>query len=185
MARISDMSLVRRSRAGDPSAFAELVRRHAGSVVALIRFHVKDPYAAEDLFQEALLQAWKGLPLLRSPDRFRAWLLQVARNRVSDFFRSSKRQEQPAEEDQIEIAFNRFGRAAKERRDKTDEVVDALQTLSQAERDTAKLFYLEGLSIAEIAKRDCRPEGTIKRRLFSARQHLREALGVKRKEKRK
>jgi len=59
------------------------------------------------------------------------------------------------------------------------EVIDSFERVPQAEREVAGLFYLKGLTIREIAKRIRRPEGTVKRRLYHARQHLRRILDVK------
>jgi hypothetical protein len=56
--------------------------------------------------------------------------------------------------------------------------VDTLSEIPSTEREVVKRFYLEGFTIAEIAARHRRPEGTVKRQLFQARNHLRQALGI-------
>jgi RNA polymerase sigma-70 factor (ECF subfamily) len=58
------------------------------------------------------------------------------------------------------------------------EAVSALEELPSDKRQAARLFYLKGLTISEIAKRTRSPEGTVKRRLFEARRHMRKALGI-------
>ena len=176
----SDATLVRRSVAGDRDAFVQLVCRHERPLAALIRRHIGERHHAEDVLQETLLKAWAGLPQLRDPRKVRAWLLQVARNRCRDFYKSSQRRHRPTDDRELESKINRFGRAAARNPSDAVEVADALSRIPAAEREAARLFYLNGLTISDIAERTRCPEGTIKRRLCHARRHLREAMGVAR-----
>lgn len=178
MPKPSDATLIRRSLAGDKEAFVELVKHYEQPLAALIRYQIGDLHHAEDVLQETLFQAWAGLYRLRDPSKFRAWLLQVARNRCRDFEKSPQRRNRPTEERKLVALLNRFGRAIAKADSKVAEVADALEQVPSAERQVARLFYLKGLTISEIAKRSRCPEGTVKRRLFEARRHLREALGV-------
>ncbi len=181
----SDESLVRRSAGGDRDAFVQLVRRYEQSLAALIRYLVGGGHDAEEVLQETLLQAWLGLPALRDPARVRPWLLQVARNRCRDFARSPQRRDQPTDPETLLLRLNRRGRAAAAARQTAAEVRDALEHVPEREREAAWFFYLHGLTIAEIAKRSRSPEGTVKRRLFDARRHMRRALGLPPDTKRK
>jgi RNA polymerase sigma-70 factor, ECF subfamily len=70
-----DTALVAQVLAGDKSAFAPLIDRHRPGAIGLARRLLGDPADAEDVVQEALLQAFLGLRDLRLPDRFGAWLL--------------------------------------------------------------------------------------------------------------
>lgn len=180
----SDAELVRRSVQGDESAFAGLVRRYLGTVTRLIRYQVGD-CETEDLLQETLIQAWKDLPRLRDPDRVRPWLLQVARNRCRDFFKGAQRRELPTAGAELELHVNRLGRALFQQGEAVVQVREGLEHISPADRELIRSFYLEGWTIAEIAARGRLPEGTIKRRLFHARHHLREALAGKQERREK
>ena len=180
---LSDEILARRSAQGDEQAFDKLVRRYEQPISALIRYQIGDPDHAEDIFQETLLAAWIGLRRLRDPNKERAWLLQIARNRCRDFYRSSQWRDLPTEKQELEGLVNRFGRALTPQRAAASDVVEALEEVPAAERDAAKRFYLQGLTIAEIAARSRCPEGTIKRRLHCARNHVRQIFGVPRKTK--
>ncbi len=183
MQELDDASLARCSAQGDHQAFAELVRRHQGPVAALIRRLVSQPDDAEDMFQETLVQAWLDVPSVRHPERFRSWLLQVARNRCRDHFKSADRQVCPTDERNLEGYVNRYGRAAPFER-VAAAVEQAVRELSPKEREGVRFFYQEGLTIAEISARTQAPTGTVKSRLFTARHHLRRFLGVANREER-
>ena len=81
----------------------------------------------------------------------------------------------------LEPMVNRFGLASTHLREAAEEVVDAFEEVSKHEREALKSFYLDGLTIAEIAARHQCPAGTVKRRLSHGRDHVRAVLGIKRK----
>ena len=180
----SDADLVRRSAQGDRAAFVELVGRHRGSLVSLIRRLVPDLDEAEDLLQETLVRSWRNIASVRSPERFQAWLLQVARNLCRDYHKSAERREHATEQRELESYVNRYGRAAPAEPIAT-EVGEAVRSLSATEREVVELFYLQGLSIKEVCARTRSPAGTVKSRLFTARHHLRSFFGVSEEEERK
>src|SRR5262245_7028186 len=72
-----DRELVTRAIAGDREAFSELVRRSVDRLYAVARLILRDPVAAEDATQEALVAAWRDLSALSDPDRFDAWVHRV------------------------------------------------------------------------------------------------------------
>ncbi len=83
----SDAELVGSAVRGDSAAFTELDRRHRSAVVALVRSDLRASADTADVVQEVVLTAWRRLSSLREPDRFRAWLLQIARRAVIDHIR--------------------------------------------------------------------------------------------------
>lgn len=130
------------------------------------------------MLQEALLQAWLGAGALRDPAKVRPWLLQIARNRCRDFLRSPQRRDRATDPQRLLLWLNQHGRAAAATGQATAEAHEALQHVPEPEREAAKLFYLHGFTIAEIAKRSRSPVGTVKRRLHDARHHMRRAFGL-------
>ena len=109
---------------------------------------------------------------------WRAWLYQVARNRCGDYLRSTQRRERFVEADALAMMVNRFGVPAARQRRAAEDVVDAFDRVPEKEQTALRSFYLDGLSIAEIAARHRSPPGTIKRRLSHGRDMVRSELGV-------
>lgn len=179
MRRIPDRELIKQSIDGDSQAFSTLIKRVEMPLLRLVRAEIRDPVHAEDVLQEVLFDVWKGLKELRDHDRWTAWVVQIARNRCYDFFRSPQRREAPMMNSDLEPIINRRSQHDGFQTDLLDTV---LQTLSQAPPnhvEAAHLFYLEGLTIRQIAVRLGRPEGTIKRWLSHARSFVRSRLGLR------
>jgi RNA polymerase sigma factor (sigma-70 family) len=175
-----DHILISRTLAGDAQAFAALALRYEGPLRNLIGFHVGSTEDLQDVLQETLLAAWAGLPRLREPGKFRAWLLQVARNRCHDFLKSRLHRDEPVEGRLLEGLVNRAGRALSAERTCVAAAEEALGDVSGPLGETARLFYLDGFTIRQIsALTDC-PQGTVKRRLHHARTQVREALSISR-----
>ena len=178
MGQPTDIELVQRSLAGDERAFMALVRRYQEPLANLIRYQVGNLQHAEDILQETLLQAWLSLPKLRDGNKVLPWLLQVARNRWVDFFKSTQRREQAVEDSIIENHLNQFGHSLLRQKETIEEIYEALEQVPETERNIARQFYLEGFTIREIARRSQQPQGTVKRQLFETRNHLRQLLEI-------
>src|SRR6266508_4854906 len=87
----TDGELVAAALAGERAAFGELIDRHRPRAVGLARRLLGDPLEAEDVVQEALLQAYLGLEELRAPERFGAWLCGIAANLAKMRLRAAAR----------------------------------------------------------------------------------------------
>jgi len=171
----SDEDLALLSAQGDQEAFTQLIRRHGRALLSLLRRLASNDTDAEDLFQEAVIRAWTDIGTLRRPDRAKAWLLQVARNRVRDFAKSAQRRVTPVDDAALEAHAGRHGRAAGPD-PRVAEALAALDSLPAHSQEAARRFYLGGLSVAEIARALHCPEGTVKRRLHTARERMREQV---------
>ena len=158
-------------------AFAALIRRYERSLGALIRDRLGPCDAVEDVLQETLMHAWAGLRV-QEPRNARAWLYQVARNRCSDYLRSTQRRERVVESEELTMRANRLGVAEARQRRSAEDVIEAFEVVPEKERRALVAFYLDGLSIAEIAARHRCPPGTVKRRLSHGRDRVRRELGI-------
>jgi len=161
---------------GDAEAFSQLIGEDVGSLSGLVRHEVADVSEWEDVFQETLVLAWRSIRQLKDVTRLRPWLLQIGRNHCRDYRKSKQRRQVPTDEIEMEEHLNRFGRCVSTRHEERHEVGDLLELLSAEARNLLDLFYLNGLTIAEIARRQRMPSGTVKRKLYEARGLAREML---------
>ena len=173
----SDQLLAEQVRQGNEQAFVHLIRRYERTLVVLIRHRVGSGDQVQDVLQETLVHAWSGLSR-DTPRDVRAWLLQVARNRCRDYFRSTQRRELFVETEVLTPMVNRFGVAQARQREAAAAIVEAMEEVPDREQAALQAFYLDGLSIAEIAARHRCPDGTVKRRLSHGRDRIRTVLGV-------
>ena len=123
---------------------------------------------AEDLLQEALARAWRGLGRLRQPERFGAWLITIIRN---CFVSATGQREVP-----LESYWHQVVQASGTDGPLTEEVAAALNRLPQTQRELLSLYYLDGLSLKETGwVLGIQPQ-VAGQRLYRARQALRRVL---------
>jgi RNA polymerase sigma factor (sigma-70 family) len=169
---ILDEVLVVQSQLGDAVAFRRLVRRWQGRVLRRAQHLTGDGEAAEDVAQESWMAVIRGLRSLRDPARFSAWTLQIVANKSRDWVRregSRRRVTRHVEDPTVVQDSGPDARLVKR-------VREGLAELDPARRSVLRWFYLEGMSVAEIAEVLNIPVGTVKSRLFHAREALRARL---------
>ena len=165
-----DEWLVLRCQLGEREAFDALIAQWHP---LLWRYAVRvtgDADVAFDVVQDVWLRVWRGMTRLRDAARFRAWLFGIARRVLMDRLRARFAEPlmSPIETDEIEAP------AAEEDRAEDLSLLHAeLARLPLPERDVLVLFYLEELSLTDIAAIAAIPVGTVKSRLFRARRMLR------------
>jgi len=173
-----DLSCIERMRAGDTRGLEELYDRHTPMLYSLVLRIVGRAPDAEEVLQEAWLQAW------RNADRFdvsrgtvAAWLLTLARSRAIDRIRSlASRQRAEAS---VEIEPPRGGDEPPARavqRQLHERVTAALETLTPQQRQVVELAYFSGLSQSEVASKIGAPLGTVKSWTRQALLRLREVV---------
>jgi RNA polymerase sigma factor (sigma-70 family) len=163
----SDSELVAATGDGDRSAFGELLDRHERAVHAIAGRLLGDD-EAEDVVQEAFLQAYLGLERLRDPARFGAWLYAITVNLAK--MRLRARRPIPAG------TMSEVGGDGVETAEVADVVRSALDVLPPREREAVLLYYVDGLSSPEVASLLGERPGTVRVRLHRARGRLRERL---------
>lgn len=173
-AESADGAVVRRVLGGDVEAYRILVERcrrdYGRYAVALLR----DPDAAADAMQEALIRAYEGLAGCRDPDRFGAWFFRILQNQCRNALARSR--------DTVEL--ERVGLVARDRADgvvERGELADALQAalaaLTAEQREAFVLKHVEGQSYEEMAQLLGVGVDALKMRVHRARDALREMLG--------
>lgn len=172
-----DHALVDAARDGDQRAFEQLYREHAGRIYGLCLRLVADATEAEQLTQDAFVQAWRKLDRFRGESAFGTWLHRLTVNLVLDWQRSRGRRRR------VEIDLDPQAEAeALRRTTPPSRVVDRLEleraiaTLPEGARTIFVLAEIEGYPLKEIATQLGIAEGTVKAQNHRARRLLREAL---------
>ena len=171
----NDGELIKRTLAGDEAAFGSLVDRYKGAVHALVYRKTGDFHIAEELTQDAFLQAYQKLSTLRNPVHFAGWLYVIASRCCLMWYRKKRLPTSPlarVKPAEIETIAERDYRDEQQRQ----EIHDALDSLPESQRTVLTLYYLGGLSCGEIGRFIGTSEGAIKDRLYRARLRLREEI---------
>lgn len=186
-----ERELIRRAQKGDGAAFERLVLDHQDRVHNTILRIVGDFSVAADLTQEVFIKAWKHLAEFDDRARFSTWLHRVAQNEVVSHWRhenaakrgGGKRLSLDAEHAVDPSSDARRPNAAAptplqamEMEEREAAIMGAIQSLDPESRDVVVLREVEGLSYEEIAGRLGINAGTVRSRLFRARERLREKL---------
>jgi RNA polymerase sigma-70 factor, ECF subfamily len=173
----TEQELLDRARGGSAYAFELLVREHDRRILTTILDMVGDPDDAQDVFQEAMLAAYRGLPRFRGGSRFSTWLFRIAVNKALHFRQRRQRsvsyEQQAATQAAVERPPERDAALETELREQFDR---SLQQLSQRERAAVVLCHRQGYSVGEAAElMDC-SAGSVKSYLFRGRGKLRTLL---------
>jgi RNA polymerase sigma-70 factor (ECF subfamily) len=181
-ADVSDLSLVRRVQRGDKGAFDALVLKYQHKLVKLVMRYVRNPAEAEDIAQEAFIKAYRALPQFRGDSAFYTWLYRIAINTAKNALAARDRNPVSYEldmqnnEDSSDVVSRLRDPETPEGLALTEEIRDtvnhAIESLPEDLRTAIVLRELEGLSYEEIAaSMDC-PVGTVRSRIFRAREAI-------------
>ena len=175
----NDTELIRRTLAGDETAFTILVKKYRKHVHTLACHKIGDFHIAEDITQETFLQVHRDLATLKKPDRFPGWLYVVTTHRCIAWLRKNRLHVRVAEDINIamkgEEAYSRYvadeqAKTATEAQQKV--VKQLLAKLQESERTVMTLYYFGEMTCEEISKFLGVSANTIKSRLSRARQRL-------------
>jgi RNA polymerase sigma-70 factor, ECF subfamily len=177
----TDSALVERMKAGDESALSALYDRYSAMLFGLLLRILKEREAAEEVLQDLFLQVWRNAGQFDARrGSLPAWLMVMGRNRAVSRLRG-RRDRELLEENEGEYA-NRFvsvqnieDEAA--RAELARSLTAALATLPAEQRQALEFAYFEGMTQSEIAARTGAPLGTVKTRVRTAMQSLRQLLG--------
>ena len=180
-----DKKLVLRVQQGDKSAFDLLVIKYQHRIIQLVNRYVKDPSEAQDVAQEAFIKAYRALAGFRGDSAFYTWLYRIAINTAKNYLVSRSRrysdyQIDVQDAEQVENAPQLKAMDTPECLLLNDEIVmvikSAIEKLPEEMKVAIMLREFEGMSYEEIAQTmDC-PVGTVRSRIFRAREAIDEKL---------
>ncbi|WP_455211590.1 RNA polymerase sigma factor RpoE [Kaarinaea lacus] len=180
-----DQSLVERVQKGDKSAFDVLVRKYQHKDVKLISRYIKDPDEALDVSQEAFIKAYRALPNFRGDSAFYTWMYRIAINTAKNYLVAQGRRLpnvdiEAQEAEQFEGASTLKEFATPERLLQRDEiqqtVFSTIEKLPEDLKTAITLREIDGLSYEEIAEAMACPVGTVRSRIFRAREAIEKSL---------
>lgn len=181
-----DQQLVERIQRGDKAAFDLLVSKYQRKIFRLLSRLIRDPNEIEDVAQEAFIKAYRALPKFRGESAFYTWLYRIAINTAKNWLVSQRRRAPTSTEADIEDAET-FDDGEHLRdlntpdsmlltRQVADAVNRAIERLPEDLKTAIVLRELEGLSYEEIAETMNCPIGTVRSRIFRAREAIAEEL---------
>ena len=181
-----DQQLVERAQRGDKRAFELLVEKYQRKLARLVSRLVRDPGEVEDVTQEAFIKAYRALPSFRGDSAFYTWLYRIGINTAKNYLVATGRRAPTSTEVDAEDAEGyAVGELLRDintpeslllSKEIAGTVNAAIESLPEELRSEIQLRELEGMSYEEIARlMDC-PIGTVRSRIFRAREAIAERL---------
>lgn len=180
-----DKALVQRVQNGEKAAFDILVLKYQHKLIKLISRYIRDQSEVMDVAQESFLKAYRALPNFRGDSAFYTWLYRIAINTAKNYLVAQSRR--PPDDDVDSTEAEQYDGESDLKENATPErlllrdeiertVIDAIEQLPEDLRTAITLRELEGLSYEDIAvAMDC-PIGTVRSRIFRAREAINKRL---------
>ena len=184
--RAADLALIKRVQQGDRSAFDVLVLKYQARILKLVMRYVRDPSEAMDVAQESFIKAYRAAPSFRGDSAFYTWLYRITINTAKNYLVAASRR--PLQYDLNADNAEQFENFAKLRDIDTPEgltlseeirqtVNSAIAELPEDLRTAIILREIEGMSYEEIAQTMECPVGTVRSRIFRARESIDKRVG--------
>lgn len=183
--KVSDKELVSRVQQGDKAAFDLLVLKYQHRIVKLVSRYVREPSDALDVTQETFLKAYRALPRFRGDSAFYTWIYRIAVNTAKNYLVALSRRPTEVDLDHdgsggLDLNALQKTLDTPERLLLTDEIkatiLDAMNKLPDDLREAIMLREVDGLSYEEIADVMSCPIGTVRSRIFRARDAIDQRL---------
>ena len=180
---VTNASLILRLQAGDEKSLGELMARYQSRIWPLILTESRNYQDAEDILSRTWQAVWENINGLRDVSSFGGWLRKIAYNQCRRYYNNAyhSQGERPYEDEVLTWHADRSATTLfREETLKVDAVEAVIHLPSKPEymQEVAVLFYLRNLKIEDIHVELGLPEGTIKRKLFEAREFLRREFDV-------
>jgi RNA polymerase sigma-70 factor (ECF subfamily) len=172
--KLSNAILVLSCQKRDESAFRELVNRWEPRLYYYLRRIIEDENAVWDILQETWLAVFRNVRKLKDPYKFPAWLYQISHNKAVSLLRKENQYIQITDDQMADYAQKNI--TIPTDKEQTELIHKLLSKLKLAHREVLTLYFLEGFSIKEMAEIIGVSEGTVKSRLYYAKNKLYEAL---------
>ncbi|OGT81509.1 MAG: RNA polymerase sigma factor RpoE [Gammaproteobacteria bacterium RIFCSPLOWO2_02_FULL_61_13] len=178
---VTDQILVQRVKRGEKVAFDALVLRYQSRIVSLVSRFVRNPTDALDVTQEAFLKAYRALPSFRGESAFYTWMYRIAVNTAKNYLAAQVRRPQEMDSPDPDLEQFELENAAVEMdtpehllltEEIQNTVIAAIDALPEDLRTAITLRELDGLSYEEIAVAMECPVGTVRSRIFRAREAI-------------
>ena len=174
---------IRKLQAGDDKPLSELMEHYKPQIWPLILAESRNYQDAEDILNSTWVSVWENINGLRDVNSFGGWLRKIAYNQCKRYYNNAyhSQGERPYEDETLVWHVNRSAEILlreEELKAEAIEVVRHLPSKPERIREVAMLFYLNDLTLKEIAEQLDLPLGTVKRKLHEARGLLRKEFGV-------
>lgn len=183
--KIEDRKLIHRARNGDQKAFEELLNKYRNLVYHVMIKMVRNPQEAEDLSQEAFIKAFNALGSFNEEFAFSTWLMKIATNNCIDFLRKKKLRtysiDEPIQYKDEKVKFEVADHDPTPdkqllNRERSKMIDEAIESLPPRYRHVILLRHKEEKSYEEISDILKLPLGTVKARIFRAREMLNKTI---------
>ena len=169
----NDNGLIYRAQSGDEAAFTELMRAYYPYVYTIVIGIVNNPHDAEEVVQDAFLNAYRGLAQLEDTAKFKSWLAEIARNSARDRLRKQRIDTIPIDEVSEHTLQTPDAVDDQLIRDEQRELIRrAMETLPEKDREIARSYYLDGASYDELIQTHGLSYKAISFRLSRVKQKL-------------
>ena len=173
----NDNTLIYRVQTGDEGAFADLMRSYHAFVYAIVIGIVDNSHDAEEVVQDAFLNAYQGLKQLEDATKFKSWLAEITRNCARQWLRKQRGETVSLDEVSEEMLQTEDSPDERLARQEQRELIRrTMETLPQKDGDIARAFYLEGASYDELTSTHGLSYNAIAFRLFRIKRKLSKRL---------
>jgi RNA polymerase sigma factor (sigma-70 family) len=183
---LDDEALVKRAQRREPAAFDVLVRRYQERLYATVYQMTSNHEDANDLLQNIFVKAYRSLGQFKGQSSFYTWLYRIAVNRTLNFIKRRKDKNHfslndvdtsiESDPDFVELMSHTTPRTEAGLNELQNTLNEAIQKLSESHRAVVIMHDVQGMTHTDIARVMRCSEGTVRSRLFYARQHLQELL---------